>query len=379
MSLTASRRTHRAPGRAVVDYRGLVAPVRRSMGGVAIGAVAAGVAVSGLGTAHAQAPAQPAPPRAAPAPAAPVLAAPVLAEPVVRTEPALVTLRSGARGEAVSTLQRALNRHGAGLRVDGAYGPATLQAVRGFQRSAGLAADGIAGPRTWAALDASPITARAATAPAAPVASGSSPTLRRGARGDAVRTLQGLLRERGASIPVSGSFSTQTVDAVRAFQRSAGLSADGVVGPRTWSALRGGGSASAAPSPAAAPAPARSSASGSASASSIVDAAVSQAGVRYTWGGSSPATGFDCSGLTSYVYRSQGISIPRTARQQVLGGRIIPQSEARPGDLVAFTDGNYGHIGIYAGEGEIIDASSSRGRIMQRAIWNAPHVFVTYR
>lgn len=370
MSLTASRRTHRAPGRAVVDYRGLVAPVRRSMGGVAIGAVTAGVAVSGLGTAHAQAPAQPAPPRAAPAPAAPVLAAPV-----VRTEPAIVTLRSGARGEAVSTLQRALNERGAGLRVDGAYGPSTLRAVRSFQRSAGLAADGVAGPRTWAALDASPTAARAATAPTAPAAAGSSPILRRGARGDAVRTLQGLLRERGASIPVSGSFSARTADAVRAFQRSAGLAVDGVVGPRTWSALRGGGPASAAPAPADAPAPSRSSASGSA----IVDAAQSQAGVRYTWGGSSPATGFDCSGLTSYVYRSQGISIPRTARQQALGGRIIPQSEARPGDLVAFTDGNYGHIGIYAGDGQIIDASGSRGRIMQRAIWNAPHVFVTYR
>lgn len=61
-------------------------------------------------------------------------------------------LRRGARGEAVSTLQRALRETGAPLAVDGVFGPATGSAVLAFQRGANLAVDGVVGPRTWAAL-----------------------------------------------------------------------------------------------------------------------------------------------------------------------------------------------------------------------------------
>lgn len=374
MFRTAPRGTHRVPGRAVVDYRGLVAPVGRSMSGVALGAVTAGVAVSGLGTAHAQAPAV-----ASPAPTVRTPSAPAtVAIPTVGSAPTVTTLRPGARGESVSALQEALNARGAGLRVDGSFGPATRAAVREFQRSAGLAVDGIAGPRTWAALGA-PTGGGSRTASSSS-SSSASPTLRRGANGDAVRTLQDLLRDRGASIPVTGTFASQTESAVRSFQRSAGLSVDGVVGPRTWSALRGGeGSAATSGESASSDKGSSSSARSSASGSAIVDGAADHLGTRYTWGGSSPSTGFDCSGLTRHVYAEQGISIPRTARQQALGGKIISRSQARPGDLVAFTDGNYGHIGIYAGDGMIIDASSSRKKVVRRAIWNAPHVFVTYR
>ena len=63
------------------------------------------------------------------------------------------TLRKGSTGDAVKGLQNALNARGYSVgRVDGSYGPATVDAVSQFQRDAGLADDGIAGPRTWEAL-----------------------------------------------------------------------------------------------------------------------------------------------------------------------------------------------------------------------------------
>lgn len=81
-----------------------------------------------------------------------------------------------------------------------------------------------------------------------------------------------------------------------------------------------------------------------------------------------------------YAYNQGGTSMPRkTAKGYTFGGRIISQSEAQPGDLVAFTGNDYGHMGIYVGNGRIIDASSSRQQVVERSIWNAPHVFVTYR
>lgn len=386
---TPPRGTHRAPGPAVIDYRGLVAPVGRSVSGVAVGAVTAGVAISGLGAAHAQAPAAPSHRPATITAALPVVGASPATRsvspatrtaPVLRTAPSVVTLRSGARGDSVRTLQRALNDRGASLRVDGVYGPATLQAVRDFQASSGLAVDGVAGRRTWSALG---------TAPAAREASSSStgtPVLRSGARGDDVRTLQKKLREHGATMTADGVFGNRTDRAVRAFQSSVGLRADGVVGARTWRALNGSqGSAVPTASETTAAQGGSGTSRGSAATGRSIDgdsavaAAAAQVGAPYAWGKSSPSTGFDCSGLTRYVYSSLGITLPRTAKAQALGGRVIPQSEARPGDLVAFTDEDYGHIGIYAGGNRIIDASGSRGVVTSRTIWSAPHVFVTYR
>ena len=386
---TPPRGTHRAPGPAVIDYRGLVAPVGRSVSGVAIGAVTAGVAVSGLGAAHAQAPAAPSHRPATITAALPVVGASPATRsvspatrtaPVLRTAPSVVTLRSGARGDSVSTLQRALNDRGASLRVDGVYGPATLQAVRDFQASSGLAVDGVAGRRTWSALGTAP------AAREAPSSSTGTPVLRSGARGDDVRTLQKKLREHGATMTADGVFGGRTDRAVRAFQSSVGLRADGVVGARTWRALNGSqGSAVPTASETTAAQGGSGTSRGSAATGRSIDgdsavaAAAAQVGAPYAWGKSSPSTGFDCSGLTRYVYSSLGITLPRTAKAQALGGRVIPKSEARPGDLVAFTDEDYGHIGIYAGGNRIIDASGSRGVVTSRTIWSAPHVFVTYR
>ncbi len=73
----------------------------------------------------------------------------------------------------------------------------------------------------------------------------SSPVLRQGARGSSVVRLQNLLRAKGYRISADGAFGPGTAAAVKAFQRAKGLGADGVVGPRTWAALGGGGGAPA--------------------------------------------------------------------------------------------------------------------------------------
>lgn len=75
------------------------------------------------------------------------------------------------------------------------------------------------------------------------------------------------------------------------------------------------------------------------------------------WGGSTPS-GFDCSGLTSYVYsNAAGISIGRVTTTQEYAGTMISVSEAQPGDLVFFgSRGGTYHVGIYLGNGQFIHA-----------------------
>ena len=87
------------------------------------------------------------------------------------------------------------------------------------------------------------------------------------------------------------------------------------------------------------------------------NAARSQTGVRYTYGGASRATGFDCSGLTSWAWRQAGVSIPRTARQQYYATARISRSQLQPGDLVFYGySGQVSHVAMYTGGGQITQA-----------------------
>lgn len=93
-----------------------------------------------------------------------------------------------------------------------------------------------------------------------------------------------------------------------------------------------------------------------------LDVGLKYLGVPYVWGGSTPA-GFDCSGLTQYVYREIGVSIPRNSRDQFRSGSHIARDRTDlliPGDLVFFGyDGDEGrvhHVGIYAGNGTYLHA-----------------------
>jgi cell wall-associated NlpC family hydrolase len=77
-------------------------------------------------------------------------------------------------------------------------------------------------------------------------------------------------------------------------------------------------------------------------------------GVRYSWGGSSPRTGFDCSGFVRYVYGHFGISLAHSSFADYWRGRQVGRWAMKPGDLVFF-DGE-GHVGIYVGHGRFIHA-----------------------
>jgi cell wall-associated NlpC family hydrolase len=81
-------------------------------------------------------------------------------------------------------------------------------------------------------------------------------------------------------------------------------------------------------------------------------------GTPYQWGGSSPATGFDCSGLVQYAYEQEGIQLPRVAAEQFDVGVPVSRNDLRPGDAVFFQDPNgyVHHVGLYVGDGKFIDA-----------------------
>jgi cell wall-associated NlpC family hydrolase len=92
-------------------------------------------------------------------------------------------------------------------------------------------------------------------------------------------------------------------------------------------------------------------------------------GVRYVYGGSSPRSGFDCSGFVRYVYAHFGVSLPHSSYAQFGDGRRVARGSLRPGDLVFF-DG-VGHVGLYVGNGRFIHAphTGTRVQITSLAGW----------
>jgi cell wall-associated NlpC family hydrolase len=81
-------------------------------------------------------------------------------------------------------------------------------------------------------------------------------------------------------------------------------------------------------------------------------------GTPYRWGGESPATGFDCSGLVQYAYGQAGVSVPRVAADQYNVGTPVGRDQLQPGDIVFFKDssGYVHHEGIYVGAGRFLHA-----------------------
>ena len=101
---------------------------------------------------------------------------------------------------------------------------------------------------------------------------------------------------------------------------------------------------------------------------SIVNTAAKYIGVKYVYGGTSPS-GFDCSGLVQYVCRQNGISVNRTSRAQYSNGVAVSKNNLQPGDLVFFSKGSgISHVGIYAGNGQVIHAPSPGKRVCYIAL-----------
>ena len=99
--------------------------------------------------------------------------------------------------------------------------------------------------------------------------------------------------------------------------------------------------------------------SGSGTATDIANFAMSFVGYSYVWGGMSPSTGFDCSGLMYYVLTQYGYSMKRVANDQMTQGTAISRDNLQVGDLVFFGYGNYAnHVGMYIGNGNFVHAST---------------------
>lgn len=96
----------------------------------------------------------------------------------------------------------------------------------------------------------------------------------------------------------------------------------------------------------------------------VVDFAKQYIGNPYVWGGTSLTNGADCSGFVQSIFRHFGISLPRTSAQQRTAGVSIPYVEAKPGDIICYS----GHVGIYAGNDEIVNAlNSKKGIVLSNA------------
>jgi hypothetical protein len=135
---------------------------------------------------------------------------------------------------------------------------------------------------------------------------------------------------------------------------------------------------------------AASTASGAGAARArVVPTAERYLGVKYRYGGTSPTSGFDCSGFVQYVFAKHGVRLPRTSRQQAQAGTRLPTrwSALTPGDLAMFAeDGEkISHVAIYAGGNRIIHATSSGGELRYddldtpRGRWFEEHIVAARR
>lgn len=126
-----------------------------------------------------------------------------------------------------------------------------------------------------------------------------------------------------------------------------------------------------------------------ASAARVIPTAERYLGTPYRYGGTSPATGFDCSGFVQYVFARNNVNLPRTSRQQAKVGEPMPRDwrKLAPGDLMMFAEPGepISHVAIYAGHHRIIHASSSGGSVRfddlttRRGEWFVEHLAAARR
>ena len=118
-------------------------------------------------------------------------------------------------------------------------------------------------------------------------------------------------------------------------------------------------------------------------AADVLFRALGLVGTPYRWGGNTPDSGFDCSGLIKYVYNdAAGISLPRTTREMiVMQAQNIGQDKLQTGDLLFFaTNGGsqVSHAGIYVGEGRFVHAPATGGTVkldsLNKAYWQKAYL-----
>jgi Cell wall-associated hydrolases (invasion-associated proteins) len=174
--------------------------------------------------------------------------------------------------------------------------------------------------------------------------------IRFGDEGPEVKAVQEQLQAAGYEIEADGDFGLGTEAVVKAFQKDRGLDVDGIVGEITHKSLLGR------------PLPTSRTISTN-RYRRLTQEALRHQGVPYYFGGTTP-NGFDCSGFTRYVFAKVGVELPRMADSQYYDFPEVVDLEV--GDLVFFETYEPGpsHVGIYLGNRQFINASSSRGVVV---------------
>ena len=172
-----------------------------------------------------------------------------------------------------------------------------------------------------------------------------------------------------SSSTASSASSSSTASSASSSSASSSSSSSSASSSSSSSSASNSASSSSASSSSSSSSASSSSASSASTGSSIgqqmVDYAMQFLGYRYVWGGSSPSTGFDCSGLTSYVAKHFGFSIGRSAAAQITAGSYVSLGNLQPGDIVLFnrtyaSSAAATHAGIYIGNHKFIHAANSR-------------------
>jgi cell wall-associated NlpC family hydrolase len=134
--------------------------------------------------------------------------------------------------------------------------------------------------------------------------------------------------------------------------------------PAGWSSPDEGGPGSVPPQPRrGAPSTGRA---GSRAAQTAVDTARGRVGKPYQYGGAGPDS-YDCSGLTQYAYRAAGMELPHASSSQSEMGTPVDRADLQPGDLVFFHQ-PVSHVGVYVGDGQMVDAGTHDTGVVQRSV-----------
>lgn len=244
---------------------------------------------------------------------------------------------------------------------DGAYGLDTSVALKQFQSRNDLVVDGYLGHSTRAVLNSSQAVPNG---------------LSLGDQGDSVERVQQLLSKYGylSSAHVTGYYGEVTENAVKSFQKNNSLSNDGSVGMQTMAKLTGdnvrrstGGPATGGSGSSGGKTSGGSSSGVSGGAGTLISIASSKLGCPYVYGAKGPNS-FDCSGFVYWCLNQAGVrqSYITSSGWRSVGKytKITSFNNLQAGDIIVVS----GHVGIVAGGGTVIDASSSNGKVVHRSL-----------
>lgn len=248
------------------------------------------------------------------------------------------TVKAGKTGGKARAVECLLHEAGYQTSRNSSFSAGDAKKLKQFQGTHGLKATGKTNGATWAAL----------------VAQGSTPTLTPGERSASVRRLQLALRALGhAELPGTTLYGDLTVAAVLDFQTRTGLAVTGTTGAAEWKSLQNGAGTSSGGSTGSGGSGGGTVTTGTKGETALAFAK-KQLGEKYKYGAAGPSR-WDCSGLTMKAWADAGVKLPHSSAAQYKIGKKVKKADLRPGDLVFFYSGP-SHVGIYAGDGEVIHA-----------------------